>query len=222
MIPERLYKYLPSKWLRAVVGDGQLLFRNLTYFRQCEDRQRGDPLEAHHRDNPSNGAQLTVVSSGKIIRGSFSFLNSVDSDLIYAFCLSKTCSRRLLAEFDSNACIEIMDVEEFVRRVQRAVIRLPSTHNWGLLHGDARYYADNEAATFNVKNPRDVIFAKSACFTYQDEYRLAFGTRKAFRLKQTIIDNRIYDFAAEAMKGTAKQKTIQIGDISDITNIIHT
>ncbi len=79
MIPERLYKYLPSKYVENVLRRGELLFHNLTYFRQYEGEQRGDPLEGRHRDNPDNDIQIKNLSTGKIVKGDFSFLNTTDS-----------------------------------------------------------------------------------------------------------------------------------------------
>jgi len=87
--PETLYKYLPAKYVNPVIQDGTLLFRNLSYFRQHEDNRRGDPLERFHRDNPDNDIAIRNLSTGKTIKGDFSFLNSTDTDLIYVFCLSK-------------------------------------------------------------------------------------------------------------------------------------
>lgn len=217
-VPPRLYKYVSSKWVRDVLG-GRLLFRNLTYFRQCEDGQRGDPLEAHHRDNPKHGVTITAVSSGKIIRGSFSFLNSTNSDHIYVFCLSKICNAKLCEEFEGDACVQIMDVEEFLRRVRCKIVPLASTHKWGLLHGSIKYYVPDRAADFNVKDPRHIVFTKDQIFRHQDEYRLAFGTRRAFKLEEAIVDNRIYDSRAETTKGTVRERRINIGPISDIAKV---
>jgi len=50
----------------------------------------------------------------------------------------------------------------------------------------------------------------------QDEYRLVFGARKAFRLTQTIVDNRRCNPMKDVNKGIAKERLITIGDISDI------
>lgn len=219
MIPERLYKYLPSKYVENVLRRGELLFRNLTYFRQYEGEQRGDPLEAHHKDNPDNDIEITNLSTGKIIKGDFSFLNTTDSDLIYVFCMSKTHSLNLYKEFNSDSCIEITDVKKFLLRTKMKLKRLVSFHKSELLHGDVKYYAANKLAEFNIKDPKELAFAKDESFKNQSEYRLIFGTKKAFKLVQKIVINAAYDFRGEAMKGKVDEKLIKIGDMSDIANV---
>ncbi|MCB2183898.1 MAG: hypothetical protein KQH63_17855 [Desulfobulbaceae bacterium] len=218
--PEKLYKYLPSEFLDNVLNKGELLFRNLTYFRQSECRQRGDFLEAHHRDNPDNDITLTIKDTGKQVVGDFSFLNTTDSDHIYVFCLSKSFKKDLCKEFKSDSCIEITNVPEFIRRVRIKLKKLLSVHNNGLLHGSAHYYAQNAPAQFNIKDPKELAFAKDEYFQNQEEYRLIFGNRKAFRLVQKIVINSKYDFRKEAMQGAPKEKIIVIGNLSDIARII--
>lgn len=220
MPPEKLYKYLPSEFIDNVFDKGELLFRNLTYFRQSECSQRGDFLEAHHRDNPDNDITLNNLSTGKKVIGDFSFLNTTDSDHIFVFCLSKAYRKELCEEFNSDACVEITDAPEFIRRVRVKLKRLLSTHKYGLLNGSAKYYRQNAPAEFNIKDPKELVFAKDEFFQHQDEYRLAFGNRKAFKLVQKVVINGKYDFKNEAMKGTTKEKLITIGNLSDIARII--
>jgi len=221
MIPLRLYKYLPSKYVEPVINNGELLFRNLTYFRQYEGARRGDPLEAHHRDNPDNDIVLTNLSTGKQTEGDFSFLNTTDSELIFVFCMSIVHNSDLYAEFNCNACIEITDVNKFLLRTRTKLRHLISCHKSGLLHGNVKYYAANKPAEFNIKDPKEISFAKDEIFKQQYEYRLIFGKKKAFKLVQKIIYNEGYDFRGEAIKGTAEDKLIKLGDISDIAKVIY-
>jgi hypothetical protein len=60
--PERLFKYLPSQYVDNVLSNGDILFRNFTYFKQVEGKTRGDYLEAHHRDNPDNNIKIKNLS----------------------------------------------------------------------------------------------------------------------------------------------------------------
>lgn len=219
MEPKALYKYLPSRYVSNVLENGELLFWNLSYFKQHECEKRGDPLEGHHRDNPDNDIVIDNLSTGSKIKGDFSFLNSTNSDLIYVFCLSQSLCNDLFEEFESNACIEIIDVKEFIRRVRVAVKRLVSVHKTGLLNAPVSYYVANKPAEFNVKDPKKLVFAKDDVFSNQDEYRLVFGTRKAFDLEQSIVINGAYNFREEAMKGVVKEKMIKIGKITDIANV---
>lgn len=217
--PNKLYKYLPSQYIKNLLK-GELLFRNLSYFRQSECNQRGDLLEGHHRDNPDNDITLMNLTRRTKTVGDFSFLSTTDSDHIFVFCLSNVYNHQLLNEFKSDACVEIFNTKEFIRRVQFKLKRLISLHKYGLLHGDAKYYKPNARAEFDINDPRELVFAKDVFFHHQVEYRLAFGNKKAFKLIKKIIDNVLYNFDTEAMKGTPKEKIINIGNISDIARLI--
>ena len=219
---QKLYKYLASKFVKQVVNKGGLLFRNLSYFRQYEDYQRGDPLEGFHRDNPDNDITLTNQSTGQVIKGDFSFLNSTDTDLIFVFCLSTELNQNLFKEFEADACIEIIDVDKFLKKTSFKVKRLLSCHPAGLLHEHVRYYNQNKPADFDIKDPKNLAFAKNTDYQHQGEYRLVFGTKKAFKLTQQIVVNQHYDFRQEAMKGTTKKKLVEIGSISDIVKVHYT
>jgi hypothetical protein len=204
----------------AFIKKGDLLFRNLTYFRQHEGNKRGDPLEGFHRDNPDNDVILSDPKTGKVLaKGDFSFLNSTNTDLINVFCLSTRYGADLYKEFECDCCIEIMDSKEFIRRAYIAVKSLVSSHKSGLLYRDVTYYKDNAPAGFDVKQPKNLAFAKGVHYKHQDEFRLAFGTRKAFSLKQQIIINTGYDFMEGAQKGTPKEKHLLIGNLDGIVKV---
>ncbi len=216
----KLYKYLPSQYVDNIIQKGELLFRNLSYFRKFEDNRRGDPLEGFHRDNPDNDITLSCPDTGRILaKGDYSFLNSTNSDLIYVFCLSKEHSARLYDEFEADACIEITDTQEFMKRCRFAVKRLISSHKSGLLNKDVFYYRDNAPAEFNIKDPKNLAFAKGVHYKHQNEHRMVFGTRKAFELTQSIVINKTYDFIEDTKSGIAKSKLLRIGNISDIVKV---
>lgn len=220
--PEKLYKYLPSRFVNLVVQEGALLFRNLSYFRQYEDNRRGDPLEGFHRDNPDNDITIKNLNTGKVIQGDFSFLNSTNTDLIHVFCLSKTLKESLFKEFEADTCIEITEVNEFLNRSRIAIKNLPSIHDSGLLLGDVKYYRDNAPAGFDIKNPINLPFAKGLHYHHQEEFRMVFGSKDAFKLTQQIVINQRYDFIGEAQKGVPNEKTVKIGNMEDIVVIHYT
>lgn len=216
-----LYKYISDQFVNDFVEKGLLLFRNLTYFRQYEDNRRGDPLEGFHRDNPDNDITLSCPYTGRILaKGDFSFLNSINTDLIFVFCMSRVYKEDLYREFETNVCVEITDLEEFEKRARFAVMRLLSAHKSGLLTGYVNYYSHNAPVGFDIKEPKNLAFAKGVHYEHQEEFRLVFGTtKKAFNLKQQIVVNASYDFLAEARNGHAREKLLKIGDLRDITKI---
>ena len=219
--PDQLYKYISSKYLESTVSRGELLFRNFTYFRQQEDRTRGDYLEAIHRDNPDRKMTIRNLTQGFTRDYDASFLNSTDSDHIFMFCTSINFSNDLYKEFKCDACIEITNPKEFCRRVRRKVRSHISTHRRGLLCGMVNYYKPNQPTEKNIKDATELPFLKDEIYSNQKEFRLVFGNKKAFVLKQQIVLNHLYNFRDEAMNRTALNKTIKIGSIEDITWIHH-
>lgn len=181
-----LYKYLPATYVPAVLDRGELLFRNLTYFRQCEGRVRGDPYEGIHKDHPGTEREIRNLTKGFVSRGAFSFLHSTDSDHIFAFCLSQRLDARMAKDFGADAVIEFFDPEELIRRVRFNLRRVLSVHRVGVLAKEVMYYAPGEPALFDVADPKNLAFVKNEQYRPQSEYRLVFGSRKAFRLIQQI------------------------------------
>lgn len=214
-----LYKYLPSKYVPAFLNHGEVLFRNLTYFRQLEGKVRGDPYEGIHKDHPGTDIVLENITQGSKIVGRFSFLNSTDSDLIFAFCLSERLSKDLMAEFESDACIEIFKPVEFIRRVRFALVRLVSVHRAGLIAQPVHYYHPAEEARFDIKNPTQLAFAKNKSYAAQEEFRVSFGSRRAFKLVQQITQPH-YDPYDDAIKGQCKEKLVRVGSLHDIARIV--
>lgn len=217
--PERLFKYLPSRYVDAVLSNGDILFRNFTYFKQVEGKTRGDYLEACHRDNPDNNIKIKNLTRDFEGEYDASFLNLTDPDFIYMFCTSLKLSNELYEEFECDACIEITDPEEFARRLHIVVRPRLSTHKKGLLCREITYYKPNAPTQENIKDATVLPFLKDEIYANQNEYRFVYGTRKAFKLKQQIVLNHGYDFREEAMKGTAKDKLIRVGSIADIIKV---
>lgn len=202
-----------------VTRKGTVLFRNLSYFRQMADLSRGDYLEGHHRDNPDRDVTITSKSTGVTISGDFSFLNSTNTDKTFIYCLSTLHDERLYDDFSSDACIEIMEPEEFIRRVRIAVKRLISIDPAGLLFGPVHYYAANKPSKFNIKNPKELVFLKDEDYSYQREFRLVFGRRNAFKLEQRIVVNSAYDFRSATKHLIPNEKHIMIGPILDLVTV---
>ena len=185
----KLYKYIPSKYLDDVYKKGIFLFRNLSYFKKFECNHRGDPFEGLHRDNPDNKISITALETGKTISGDFSFLNEISFDLIFVYCLSKSFNDYLFDEFNSDSCIIIKDIDELVLRLNRKLKKLFNIDKKYILHDEVNYYEPNKYSDIDVHNPHKISFLKHKNYSNQDEYRLVFGKRKCFTLKKKIVIN---------------------------------
>jgi hypothetical protein len=120
--PGLLFKYLPAKFLADFL-DGCILFRNLAYFRQIEDKARGDLTEGMHIDKPDNPVTVEGMDGPVKSKGPFAFHNEVNQERVFAFCLSARLAPELLSEFGCDACVEIFDVPGVLARVRTAVRR---------------------------------------------------------------------------------------------------
>ena len=218
MLP--LYKYISSKHVPAFLNQGEILFRNLTYFRQIEGKVRGDSYEGIHINDPKTTITISNPFEGVWSEGNYTFLNSTNSDLVYAFCLSEDLSKNLMLEFNCDSCIEIFNPDEFIRRVRHSIARLISINQKvGLLAQSVNYYHPSEPALFNVDDPTQLAFAKKESYKKQKEFRLSFGTRKAFKLVQQIAQPH-HDPYLDAINKEAKEKLLRIGSLNDVARII--
>ena len=100
--PKRLYKYLPYNRVNQFIKEGALLFRNLTYFRQKEDRGRGDKAEGIHVDNPDNLVTIRILNKGRTLTDDCSFLNSIEQDKVFVFCMSAILKQNLFDDFGAD------------------------------------------------------------------------------------------------------------------------
>lgn len=135
------------------------------------------------------------------------------------FCLTTHCDENLYEEFECDSCIEITDVPTFLKRTRFALARLALKHPKGLICRPVTYYAPNKPTQTNIKDPVDLAFVKDQIYSHQSEYRLVFGTRKAFQLKQQIVVNSAYDFRAAALQGTPMSKQLKVGPLTDYATV---
>jgi len=218
-----LYKYLPSQYADAFLR-GEILFRNLSYFKRLDCKNRGDVTDGMHCDRPEAGATLENLSTGRTIHGDFTSLNEIDSDLVFVFCTAEIFDEALFHDFKVDCCIEIYNPEELAKRIQRKVMSLVSTNkSIGLLRGPAIYYDPGKGAEFDVKDPTKIALAKNISYADQEEFRFAFGKgKKSFcidPLGVKIVISKLYDFQEEAKSGTRAEKKLLIGSIKDIARI---
>jgi hypothetical protein len=217
-VPTRLYKYLPLCFADNLLRHGDVLFRNLAYFRKIEDRGRRDLLEGLHMDYPDNPVAIEAPDRGMLWRGRAAFLNSINPERLFVFCLSEGLDDALFQEFLADACVEIDDPSEFIRRCRVAVARKFLLRDSGLLHGRVSYYAPNRAAPIDVTNPKQIAFCKHAPYANQREYRLAVPLKGAFKLTRRIVNQR-FSFDEEVAAGVSDERHVTIGSISDIATV---
>jgi hypothetical protein len=218
--PKRLYKYLPYKYVKQIIQEGALLFRNLTYFRQYEDRIRGDQAEGIHIDNPDNHVTINILNKGITLIDDCSFLNSIEQDKVFVFCMSTILKQNLFDEFGADSCIVIENVSNFLLRCRSAIMRSPNYCKCGFLHRQVDYYRPNECAQRSVKDSKNLPFFKAANFEHQCEYRLVCGLKDALKLKQRLVKNKGFSFSDEIKSGQPLQRLFRIGKLEGIARVV--
>jgi len=183
---EPLYKYLPSKYLDSFVGKGEVLFRSLSYYNSYEELEvRGDRNECRRVFTPSTGLELTKTTGEKIlVHGT---LESTASDReIFVFCTSKRLCPDLAKEFKADVCVEILEPGTLLSRVRMALKLRKRVKKGRLLHGAVDYYSPETPPLAEWAVPERIVMRKTTEYTYQDEYRLAFGEGNSLALENVV------------------------------------
>ena len=204
-----------ASWMKAGCFSGIS-----TSFKQMEDAARKDVSEGCHVDNPDNDVLLENITTGKRFIGRFSMRTSINTDKVFVFCMSKTYGDGLFENFGCDACVCITDTGAFLQRCHRAIKRLVFVNLLGCLHGDVEYYSVNRASTHrSIENPTDIPFLKHNFFREQDEYRIVFGSKGAFKLTKRLIVNQEWDTEPDHLSGTPREQFLGVGSIADIVSV---
>ncbi len=122
-------------------------------------------------------------------------------------------------DFGADAVIEFFDPLELIRRVRFNLRRVLSVHRAGVLAKEVTYYKPDEPALFDVADPKSLAFVKNEQYRSQSEYRLVFGSRKAFKLIQQIAQPH-HDPYEDAMQKSPAEKLIRVGALADIARVV--
>ena len=218
-MPSKLFKYLPEAFVNSFL-DGNVIFRNLVYFKRVEADPRNDIFEGKHIDAPDHNVELTVVSTGRRISGRFAYHNALkDMEKVFCFCVSLKLSAELQQRF-GGACIEITEPLQFKDCLERSLIRRNRLSRLArpiLLSEPVKYYKVNEAAPpeVDVKNPLHLPFLKRAQYADEAEFRFVFARRGGFELKQMIV-NTLFDERDEIARSEDRELIVKVGSIRDI------
>ncbi len=221
MTDVRLFKYLRGDYAKMMVEQGKIRFGNLTRFKQMEHEARGDVMEGCHVHNPSSGMTLANHTRRSTIQGMMSFRRSIQDEKVLVYCVSCELDNRLYDAFEADCCVEISNVNEFYRRVRRAVKRMNFIDPAGLLHGHVVYYKPNEDCGVDVNNGCVIPFLKHHGFADQNEYRFVFARKGGMKVTRRIIRDQNWDTEPDHLKGTPKTCDLIVGSLQDICRIHH-
>lgn len=204
-----LYKYLPSKYVNDFINKGEILFRNLTYFNNCEYNKRiGDIGDGGLRHNPINGFEVWNTTKDSVIKlkDSFAYTNT---DNIFAFCVSEKLDNELFKEFDCDCCIEITNPAEFTKRIGRSL-------RYKYFDFDnINYYNTSDNLQHLINKPETIPFYKTIDYESQNEYRYLFSETK-IKLEILFSTLPLTDEQILELKTHEKEDKLVIGSLTDI------
>jgi len=183
-----LYRYLSEARADEFVRFGRILFHSLSFYRDCEDGLvRGDEYEGTRRFRPNEGLTITHSHSNKNLLTPNSFESSAKEEDIFVYCLSTKLDPAIAERFGTTVCVEIMDPKKFISKVYYAIPPRLTSKSKEFIHGPVRYYKEHEPPIGDWALPEKITMAKPEVFSWQEEYRLAFPIRNAFRVENVQV-----------------------------------
>jgi len=213
-----VFKYLPEQFVSALLA-GEILFRNLVYFKRLETDPRWDVFEGAHVDAPDHDVQMHNLTTGVRTRGRYSFHNTLEQPhRVFCFCTSLAFDPAWTKY--GSACVEILDVGEFARRLLHQLIRRDRivALERPLLQSKAVIYFDQAKTappSVDVLNPRQLPFLKRLRYGSDQEFRFVFARRGGYRLQRVVHLDRQERDNSIACKPNASI-TIRIGNLDKI------
>lgn len=217
---DHLFKYLPSRYLDAFVGRGEVLFRSLSYYSNYEEMQvRGDRNEGKRVFSPSGGLLVTNTTTGETSSRQGTFVSTAQDRDIFVFCLSKELSPRLATKFTADVCVEIIEPALFLARIRTALQLRKWVKQGRLLHGMVDYYSPKTEPLAEWAVPERMVMRKTTDYADQAEYRLAFARGNALQVENVVTQIKTgEDFSQPTLDGHP-QYTLKLGSLKKLCQV---
>jgi hypothetical protein len=215
-----LFKYLPSRYLDAFVGNGEVLFRSLSYYSNYEEMQvRGDRNEGKRVFSPTGGLEVTNTTTGKVSQLQGTFESAVQDREIFVFCMSKELSPELATKFTADVCVEIMEPALFLSRIRSALQLRKWVKQGRLLHGLVDYYSPEAEPLAEWAVPERMVMRKTTDYTDQAEYRLAFARGNALQVESVITQITTAPGIALPKPAGHLEYTLKLGSLKKLCKV---
>lgn len=179
-----IYKYFSEEaHALALINKGELMMQPLSHFRGREaDGVRGDPRDGVLTYAPKDGLVMNMEDGRIITLEGGSFHSSVKQNDIFVYCMSNQLSEALAEKF-GRFCVEIPDPEVLVRRMG-ARAHPGSKLDYGqIVCGKVDYREHSREPWADWALPERLVLIKPVDFAWQDEFRIAVGTREAMNVE---------------------------------------
>jgi hypothetical protein len=175
-----LYRYFNErKWADEFL-DSEMRFRSLAYFRDYEnesedDKVRKDDKEGNLVFGPPEGLLINNLTQGTAgIRPGFRMESRTKQAVIFVLCASRYFSEELRDRFGAVACVEILKIAAFCRRIQQAIPQNPT-----FFAGKVIYYDPSQGPEERWALPDLIARSKFKSYEWQREYRFLFSLTNA-------------------------------------------
>jgi hypothetical protein len=220
---KRLYRFFDdARWAEQMMR-GTLRFRTLAYYRDYEEQQvRGDDNEGTSVFRPEGGLDVNNQTQRRqFVEPDSAFESEVKAGEIFVCCLSRSKTALILQEFNAEAYVEITNVPEFCRRVQKA---LPGARFGGRLgherigHG-VEYYDAGRPPEARWACPDLIACSKFDRYRWQEEFRLLFSMTDALTFQNVQLRLVRGKSARPIDTSLHHDRVVEAGDLSGIAAV---
>jgi hypothetical protein len=215
-----LYRYFSDRRWAEEFLDGKMRFRSLAYFRDYENESedeevRKDDKEGNLVFGPPEGLLINNQTQGTSrIHPGFRMESRTKQAEIFVLCASTCFSEELRSRFGAVACVEILKIAAFCRRIQGA---LPQ--NATFFAGKVIYYDPAQGPEERWALPDLIARSKFKGYGWQYEYRFLFSLTDAL-----AFENATYQLVRGNLKEAPKSEEhldfpVQTKDLRDICRI---
>jgi hypothetical protein len=202
---------------------GSMRFRTLAFYRDYEEQQvRGDENEGTSVFRPDEGLAISNhTQRQQSVEPESAFEAEVKAGEIFVCCLSRSNSPRIREEFGARAYVEIANVPEFCRRVQKA---LPGA-TFGGKPGHERigrsveYYDAGRPPEARWACPDLIACSKFERYRWQGEFRLLFSMTDALKFQNVQLRLVKGKPTRPGDPSQHHQQIVETGDLSDIASV---
>ncbi|MDR3426069.1 hypothetical protein [Silvimonas sp.] len=173
-----IFKYFTEEvHASALLSKGKLMLQPLSHFRAREaDGVRGDPRDGILTYAPQGGLVMNMAD-GRVIRLEGGSLNStVNQNDVFVYCASNQLSADLAEKF-GPFCVEIPDPDLLVQRLKRRAHPTSQFDYSQVVCGNVDYREHSREPGADWALPERLVLIKPVEFAWQDEFRIAVGTR---------------------------------------------
>jgi hypothetical protein len=165
-----LFRYDKKEHLEKLIQFGCLRIRAAKEFNLFEnDRARRDNEQIKRRYLPRDYVKITLANGAKV-RPLSDISCSVSVTDYFMFCVSNDWDPDLFLEFGANACVVILDPDEFSRRISAAASK--KLEGWYFYYGPVEYFDPYERRRHEWI---DNAMSKDFRFAYQRETRFLWA-----------------------------------------------